>query len=75
MNRKISQFGILLGVTSCLLGVIWSPEDALKWLGTAAYLYLVGNSFGLTYRKEKVVGERIQRCDKHIVNFLPMRKV
>lgn len=74
MNRKISQYGIYLGVTSCLLGVIWSPDDSLKWAGTAAYLYFVGNMFGLTYRKEKVLGEKISRCDKHIVNFLPMRK-
>ena len=72
-SRTISHYAIYTGATACLLGAIWSPEDALKWVATALYLQLVGKNFGLTLRNEKIVGMKIVRPNFQLTNFLPMR--
>jgi hypothetical protein len=73
-TRKISEYLIMLGVICCLLAAIWSPEEIVKWLLSAIYLILVGKYFGITYRKEKVVGIILKRSEDDL-NFLNLRKV
>jgi hypothetical protein len=76
MNSKIrilSERLVSLGVISSLLAAIWSPEEFIKWVLTAIYLVLVGKFFGLSYRKERVIGSYIARPFKKL-NFLNMRK-
>lgn len=73
-SRKISHYAIMFGVWSCLLGAIWYPQDALKWIGTSVYLAFVGRYLGLTFRNQKIVGRRLHRVKDKITNFLPMRK-
>lgn len=59
--RILSERFIRVGVISCLLASIWSPEDFVKWILTSIYLALVGKFFGLSYRKERVIGSYIVR--------------
>ena len=70
--RIISERLVSLGVISCLLAAIWSPEEFVKWVLTAIYLLLVGKFFGLSYRKEKVIGSYIVRPFKKL-NYLNLR--
>ena len=71
--RKITERSIYFGVVCSLLAAIWSPEEFIKWVLTAIYLIVVGRFFGLSYRKEKVVGSFLERSSKNI-SFIGFRK-
>lgn len=73
-QRKISRIAVSVGSVTCLLGAIWYPQDAIKWVATSLYLSFVGRNFGLTYANEKVVGSKIKRDLFLITNFINMRK-
>jgi hypothetical protein len=73
-SKKISHYAIVIGVWTSLLGVIWSPEEAHKWILTALYLHFVGRYLGLTFQNEKIIGSRLERMKFHITDFLPMGK-
>lgn len=73
-ERKISHWALTLGTYLCLLGAIWYPQDAVKWVSSSIYLALVGKNFGLTFQNQKIVGSTIRRAKNQITNFLPMRK-
>ena len=72
---KLSTNLVVLGFFACLIGAIWSPEEWMKWVLSALYLLLVGKYFGLSYRKEKIVGVVLRKPGNEITNLLPMRKL
>ena len=72
-TRRISEVSVSVGVFCCFLGAIWSPEESLKWVLTATYLWIVGRLFGLTFRREKIVGELIVRQESKL-NYLNLRR-
>jgi hypothetical protein len=66
---------LTLGPVICLVGVIWSPEEAGKWILTAAYLFFVRKIlYGRDTLPGPVVGERIVRDDFELKDFRTFRR-